>query len=109
MTNMKKVRDVVGDDEMRELLQRRQDAAHARDTLFIFDESRQVMSDRQHAAYLRTLAESVGMLKLAERLNPSEFAPGMFERVMNDGRNRKQSAHLAVTHEPDRQTRTSES
>lgn len=78
---LKRVRDVVGPEEFRELLERCYTAARERGGWFFFDEAGHLMGDRYQATYLRGLAQSVGMDELAARLNPDEFAPGAFDEI----------------------------
>lgn len=80
------VRDVVDEATFCELLDPCIAAAKARGGVFIFDEGNQLLGERTQARYLQTLARSVGWDELADRLDPELFAPGVFERMWNEGR-----------------------
>lgn len=81
------VNDVVSEGEMRELSERLADRARERGVRFVgLDESVRLQSERRWAALINAAATEVGMTELAKRLDPQQFATGLFERVMTQGR-----------------------
>lgn len=81
---VRRVTDVVTEDEFRELLDRL--AGRAREAglpFFGLDESQQILGERRWAAYLRTAATSVGMTDLAARLDPEAFPASAADRFIS--------------------------
>ena len=78
----KRLQDVVSETEFTDLLTRCRAAAEAQGRYFIFDEYGQLVGERTQAAYIRQLADSVGMAELAARLDPAQFAPSDMEQVI---------------------------
>jgi hypothetical protein len=81
------VDDAVSAEELSRLVERLAEQAAEHGRIFTgLDESVRLQSERRWAEYLQTAARSVGMEDLAERLDPQQFAPGLFEKAMGMGR-----------------------
>lgn len=85
-TPAKRIQDAYTEADFTELMDRCQAAARANGSVFFLHEEELRMGDRHHAAYLQRLARAVHMDELADRLDPDQFAPGMFENLLHSGR-----------------------